>query len=134
MHPQGLTDTGPEPVRLYQECDQVSHLFQVRAMSKISERFLPRHAGPQLQRQETQFITQFRVSPLDLFTDTPDSLVQSQPCLNADHHQIQCVRNGSLNRILASFDGPAQPECWSIIATSCGQDIIKCEFGRTREA
>jgi len=102
-----LTDTGPKPIRLYEECDQIPHLFQVRAMRKIPERVLSGHAGSQFHCQDVQFITQFGVSPLDFFTDSTDGLIQSQPCFHADHHQIQGVRNGPLKRILARGNGPA---------------------------
>ena len=40
MNPKSLADTGAEPVCLHKEGDQISHLFQVRAMRKISQGFL----------------------------------------------------------------------------------------------
>ena len=40
MNPKGLADTGSKPVSLHKKRDEISHLFQVRTMRKIPERFL----------------------------------------------------------------------------------------------
>ena len=49
MDSERLANTGPEPVSLHKQCDQRSYLFQIRAMSKIPEGLLSRHAVSQFK-------------------------------------------------------------------------------------
>src|SRR5262249_33607670 len=128
MHPEGLANTGSEPVCLYEQCDQISHLFQIGTMGKISQGLLSRDTASQFKRQKVHFVTQFRMSPLDFFSDPGNGLIQAQACFHTNHHQIQSIRNCPLECVLPLCNGSSEPEHWSIIATCGGQHIEKCQF------
>ena len=35
MDPERLTNAGPKPIRLHKQCDQISHLFQIRRCARF---------------------------------------------------------------------------------------------------
>src|SRR5262245_6550235 len=110
MDTKCLPDAGSEPVSLYEQGDQISCLFQVGSIRKISERVLTGYAAAQFHRQQVQFISQRRMGPLDLFTHTGNRLIQAKSRLHTDHHQVQSIWNSTLERVLSLRNCPSQPD------------------------
>src|SRR5215813_11155996 len=98
-------------------------------MGKIPQSLLSRHTTSQFKREKVQFVTQFSMGPLDFFSYATNGLIQTQTCFHANHHQVQSIRNSPLKCILPLYNGPSEPEHWSIIATCGCQHIEKCQFG-----
>jgi hypothetical protein len=106
VDPEGVGDRGPEPVRLDEHTHQGPDIADTGAFSQVPEGLFPGRSGPDLQAHQGELVSQGLADPGHLVADPDQGLVQPQPGLHADHHEVQGIGEGRLDLVLSGPDPP----------------------------
>jgi hypothetical protein len=110
VNAQGLRHAGSEAIGLNQSAHKGANVIDASAVDHITQGFGAGLTGAHLEVHEMKFVAEIGMGVMQIFAYAHESLVEGEAGFDADHGEIESVRESDADAPLAVFDHALQNE------------------------